>query len=118
MEYSVTTQAANTSSDTSWAKPRPAVPVVAKTESWNVATLTGTPVMKMSAAINQLTGSYPGRGATVPVGLRMYGRYESKGALNIDFEGDLATLECGRARAAEPYTVEKRSRPHHGARTE
>jgi hypothetical protein len=52
------------------------------------------------------------------VGLRMYGRYESKGALNIDFEGDLATLECGRARAAEPYTVEKRSRPHDGARTE
>ena len=68
MEYSVTTQAANTSSDTSWAKPRAAVPVVAKTESCNVATLTGTPVMKMSAAINQLTGSYPGGGPRFPWG--------------------------------------------------
>jgi len=108
MEYSVsTTQAGNIGSgDTSWAKPRAAVPVVAKTESCNVTTLTGTPVTKMSAVLNQLTGSAPGRGATIPVGLRMYGRYESKGSLNIDFKGDLATLECGRARAAEPYMVE------------
>jgi hypothetical protein len=106
MEYSVTTQTANSGSDTSWAKPRAAVPVVPKTERCNVATLTGTPVTKMSAAINQLTGSAPGKGATIPVGLRMFGRYESKGGLNIDFEGDLATLECGRARAAEPYLVE------------
>jgi hypothetical protein len=105
-DYSVTTQTANSSSDTSWAKPRAARPVVAKTERCNVATLTGTPVTKMSAAINQLTGSSAHRGDTIPVGLRMFGRYESKGGLNIDFEGDLATLECGRARSAEPYLVE------------
>lgn len=36
----------------------------------------------------------------------MYGRYESQGGLNIDSAGDLAALECGRARAAEPYGVE------------
>jgi hypothetical protein len=35
----------------------------------------------------------------------MYGKYGNQ-SLNIDFEGDLATLECGRAHAAEPYTVE------------
>lgn len=107
MEYSATTtQAANIGSgDTNWAKPRPAVPMVAKTEHCNVTTLTGTPVTKMSAAISQLTGSSPGKGATIPVGLRMYGKYGNQG-LNIDFEGDLATLECGRAHAAEPYTVE------------
>ena len=107
MDYSVTTtQAAGGSADTSWAKPRAAVPVVAKTETCNVTTLTGTPGIKMSAALNQLTGSAPGKGATIPVGLRMYGRYESNGGLNVDFKGDLATLECGRARVAEPYTVE------------
>ena len=107
MEYSVTTtQAAPMSSDTSWAKPRATVPVVGKTESCNAATLTGTPVVKMSTAINQLTGSAPSKGDNIPVGLRMYGRYESQGGLNIDFEGDLATLECGRARNAEPYVVE------------
>ncbi len=105
-DYSVTTQTANSSSDTSWAKPHAARPVVAKTERCNVATLTGTPVTKMSAAINQLTGSSAHKGDTIPVGLRMVGRYESKGGLNIDFESDLATLECGRARSAEPYVVE------------
>ena len=61
---------------------------------------------KMSAAINQITGSAAHKGDTIPVGLRMFGRYESKGGLNIDFEGDLATLECGRARSAESYLVE------------
>lgn len=107
MEYSVTTTTANSSSDTSWAKPRPSVPMVAKTESCSVTTLTGTPVTKMSAAISQLTGSSPGKGATIPVGLRMYGTYGSQGAgLSIDFEGDLATVECQRARTAEPYVVE------------
>jgi len=106
-DYSVTTQTANSSSDTSWAKPRAARPVVGKTARCNVATLTGTPaVPKMSAAINQITGSAAHKGDTIPVGLRMFGRYESKGGLNIDFEGDLATLECGRARSAESYLVE------------
>jgi hypothetical protein len=106
MEYSATTtQAANIGSDTSYAKPRPAVPMVAKTEHCNVTTLTGAPVTKLSAALSQLTGSSPGKGATIPVGLRMYGKYGNQ-SLNIDFEGDLATLECGRAHAAEPYTVE------------
>jgi hypothetical protein len=60
----------------------------------------------MSTAINRLTGSAPNKGDKIPVGLRMFGRYESRGGLNIDFEGDLATLECGRARDAEPYVVE------------
>ena len=107
MEYSVTTQTANTSSDTSWAKPRASVPVVGKTERCDVATLTGSPITKISTAINQLTGSAPSKGDAIPVGLRMFGRYESpQGGLNIDFAGDLATLECGRARAAEPYAVE------------
>ena len=108
MEYSVTTtQAGNISGgDTSWAKPRAAVPVVGKTERCNAATLTGTPVVKMSTAINQLTGSAPSKGDTIPVGLRMFGRYQSPGGLSIDFEGDLATLECGRAHDAEPYVVE------------
>jgi len=107
MEYSVaTTQAGNISSgDTSWAKPRAAVPVVPKTERCNVATLTGTAATKMSAAVSQVIGSAPGKVSTIPLGLRMYGKYGNQG-LNIDFEGDLATLECGRARAAEPYTVE------------
>ena len=74
-EYSVTTQTASSSSDTNWAKPRAARPVVAKTERCNVATLTGTPVTKMSAAINQLTGSSAHKGDTIPVGLRLFGRY-------------------------------------------
>lgn len=105
-DYSVTTQTANSSPDTSWAKPRAARPVVGKTERCNVATLTGAPVTKMSAAINQMTGSSAHKGDTIPVGLRMFGKYESKNGLNIDFEGDLATLECGRARSAESYLVE------------
>jgi hypothetical protein len=106
MEHSATTtQAANIGSDTSWAKPRPAVPMVAKTEHCNVTTLAGTPVTKTSAAVSQLIGSSPGKVSTIPLGLRMYGTYGNQG-LKIDFEGDLATLECGRARAAEPYTVE------------
>ena len=105
-DYSVTTQTANSASDTSWAKPRAARPVVAKTERCNVATLTGTPVTKVSAALNQLTGSAAHKGDTIPVGLRMFGKYESKSGLNIDFEGDLATLECGRAHSAESYLVE------------
>ena len=106
MDYSVTTQTANMSSDTSWAKPRAAVPVVAKTERCNVATLTGTPVTKLSAAFSQLTGSSAHKGDTIPVGLRMYGTYGSQSGLTIGFEGDLATIECGRAHAAEPYVVE------------
>lgn len=105
-DYSVTTQTANSSSDTSWAKPRAARPVVGKTERCNAAMLTGTPVTKMSAAINQLTGSASHKGDNIPVGLRMFGRYEMQSGLNIDFEGDLATLECGRARSAHPYMVE------------
>ena len=105
-DYSVTTQTANSSSDTSWAKPRAARPVVGKTERCNAATLTGTPVTKMSTAINQLTGSPAHKGDNIPVGLRMFGKYASKDGLNIDFEGDLATLECGRAHSAEPYLVE------------
>ncbi|HUI83013.1 MAG TPA: DUF6602 domain-containing protein [Candidatus Binatia bacterium] len=108
-DYSVTTQTPSSSSDTSWAKPRAARPVVGKTERCNVATLIGTPVTKMSAAINQLTGSSAHKGDTIPVGLRLFGRYESKNGLNIDFEGDLATLECGRARSAESYLVENSS---------
>ena len=56
--------------------------------------------------VHQLTGSAPNNGDAIPVGLRMYGRYESKGGVNIDFEGDLATLECGRAHDAAPYSVE------------
>lgn len=106
MEYTATTTTANTSSGTSWAKPRAAVAVVAKTERCNVATLTGTPVTKLSAAISQLTGSAPNKGDTIPVGLRMYGSYGNQSGLNIDFEGDLATIECGRAHAAERYVVE------------
>ena len=106
MEYTATTTTANMSSDTSYAKPRPSVPMVAKTERCNVATLTGTPVTKLSAAISQLTGSAANKGDTIPVGLRLYGSYGSQGGLNIDFEGDLATLECGRAHAAERYVVE------------
>lgn len=105
-DYSVTTQTANSNSDTSWAKPRAAVPVVPKTETCSVGSMTGRPVTKISAAINQLTGSAAHKGDTIPVGLRLFGRYEMQGGLNIDFEGDLATLECGRAHAAEPYIVE------------
>jgi hypothetical protein len=106
-DLSVTTTTANSSSDTSWAKPRAARPVVGKTERCNVTTLTGTPSPpKVSAALNQITGSAAHKGDTVPPGLRMTGRYESKNGLNIDFADDLATLECGRARSAEPYVVE------------
>jgi hypothetical protein len=105
-EYSVTTtQAAGASSDTSWAKPRAAAPVVPKTERCNVTTLTGKPVTKLLAAMTQVMGASASKGDTIPVGLRMYGKYGSQG-MNIDFAGDLATLECGRARAAETYTVE------------
>jgi hypothetical protein len=106
MEYSVSEQVTSTSYEPTPSQPSAPVAVTApKTERCSVGILPGTPSVKLSAALVELLDSSQ-KAPAQPMGLRMSGTYAGQGGLSIEFRGDSATVECGPAHVAMPYTVE------------
>jgi hypothetical protein len=107
MEYSVSEQVPTTDYvPTAPTYRAPTVVTAPKTERCTAGVMPGSPLATLSnLAGNMLDPS--GKRPLAPVGLRMHGTYAAQGGgLSIEFRSDTATVECGEAHAAEPYTVQ------------
>lgn len=107
-QFSVDQQTTSTNwgPSTSYQRPR----TVPKTERCTVGTLpAGSESIKTATILTQVLGSKASKSANSKPGLRLNGKYEVPGGLNIEFRDDSATLECGESFNSVAYEVVRES---------
>ena len=69
----------------------------------------GSESIKTATILTQVLGSKASKSANSKPGLRLNGKYEVPGGLNIEFRDDSATLECGESFNSVAYEVVRES---------
>jgi hypothetical protein len=110
MDYSVSEQVTSTTYDPTPVAHYQMPALTSKTERCTVGILQGRSSSGgVAEALTQVMDPSAKKKAQVPPGLRLAGTYAGAGGLKIEFREDTATVECGEAHLAGPYSVQDSS---------